>query len=120
MAIGLIVTSVANDHVGAFLEVLGDPTRRRVVQLLGEHPRRAGELADAAGTSAPVMSRHLRILLRAGLVADERVPGDARLRVFRLQREPLVALQAWLDQLQAHWNEQLGAFKRHVEGGGDQ
>jgi DNA-binding transcriptional ArsR family regulator len=111
---------VANDHVGAFLEVLGDPTRRRVVQLLGEHPCRAGELADAAGTSAAVMSRHLRILLQAGLVADERVPGDARLRVFRLQREPLVALQAWLDQLQAHWNEQLGAFKRHVEGGGDQ
>ena len=98
------------------LPALADPTRLRVVELLGERPRRAGELAQAAGTSAPVMSRHLRILLDAGFVADERVPDDARLRVFRLRREPVVALQAWLDQLQAHWNEQLGSFKRYVEG----
>ena len=50
------------------------------------------------------------------MISDERVPDDARLRVFRLRREPLVALQAWLDQVQAQWNEQLGAFRRHVEG----
>lgn len=106
---------MTKDTVEGFFEALADPTRRRVVQMLGERPRRAGELAEAAGTSAPVMSRHLRILLEAGLVSDERVPGDARLRVFRLRREPLVAVQAWLDQVQAHWNEQLGAFKRHVE-----
>ena len=86
-----------------------------MIELLGDRARRAGELAEAAGTSAPAMSRHLRIL-EAGFVADERVPDDARLRVFRLRREPVLALQAWLDQLQAHWNEQLGAFKRYVEG----
>jgi DNA-binding transcriptional ArsR family regulator len=96
---------------------LADPTRRRVLRLLGERERRAGELAAAVGTSAPVMSRHLRVLLDAGFVADERVPEDARLRVFRLRREPVLALRAWLDQLQAHWDEQLGAFKRHVESG---
>jgi DNA-binding transcriptional ArsR family regulator len=105
---------VAKD-VGGVLLALADPTRRRVVELLGAGERRAGELAEAAGTSAPVMSRHLRILLESGVVADERVPGDARLRVFRLRPEPVLALQAWLDQIQAHWNEQLGAFKRHVE-----
>jgi DNA-binding transcriptional ArsR family regulator len=91
-----------------------------VVQLLGEQPRRAGELARAAGVSAPVVSRHLRILLAAGVVVDERVAGDARLRVFRLRHESLVALQAWLDQVQAHWAEQLDSFKRHVEGQGRQ
>jgi DNA-binding transcriptional ArsR family regulator len=105
---------VQNDVEG-FFQALADPTRRRVIELLGDRERRAGELAEAAGTSAPAMSRHLRILLEAGFVADERVPGDARLRVFRLRREPVLALQAWLDQLQAHWNEQLGAFKRYVE-----
>ncbi len=94
---------------------LADPTRRRVIELLGNRAHRAGELAAAAGTSAPVMSRHLRILLEAGFVADERVPDDARLRVFRLRPEPVAALQAWLDQLQAHWDEQLGAFKRHLD-----
>jgi DNA-binding transcriptional ArsR family regulator len=106
---------VPNEPVDALFEVLADATRRRVVQVLGERPHRAGELAEAAGTSAAVMSRHLRILLRAGIVVDERVPDDARLRVFRLRREPLVALQAWLDQVQAHWTEQLGSFKRYVD-----
>ena len=61
------------------------------------------------------MSRHLRILLAAGLVADERVPDDARVRIFRLNPEPVVAVQAWLDQVQAHWREQLGSFKQHVD-----
>ena len=105
---------MAHDVV-RFLPALADPTRQRVVELLADGARRAGELAEAAGTSAPVMSRHLRILLEAGFVADERVPADARVRVFHLRREPILALQAWLDQLQAHWNEQLGAFKRYVE-----
>ncbi len=99
----------------ALLDTLSDPTRRRVVQLLGERPLRAGELARAIGASPPVISRHLRILLDAGVGTDERVPGDARLRVFRLRREPIVALRAWLDQMQAQWDEQLGAFKKHVE-----
>ncbi|MGH8979309.1 MAG: ArsR/SmtB family transcription factor [Acidimicrobiia bacterium] len=106
---------VPND-VDELLGALADPTRRRVVQLLGERPHRAGELAAASGATAPAMSRHLRVLLEAGIVVDERVPADARVRVFRLRPEPIVALQAWLDQLQAHWNEQLHAFKRHIEG----
>jgi DNA-binding transcriptional ArsR family regulator len=96
-------------------ESLADGTRRRVVELLGEGPRRARELAEALGTSAPAMSRHLRVLLQAGIVADERLADDARARVFRLRPESMVALRAWLDQLQAHWDEQLGSFKRHVE-----
>lgn len=106
---------MANEPVDGFFEALADPTRRQVVQLLGEQPLRAGQLARAVGTSAPAMSRHLRVLLEAGIVVDERVPDDARLRVFRLRPESLVAVQAWLDQVQAQWNEQLGSFKRHVE-----
>jgi DNA-binding transcriptional ArsR family regulator len=94
---------------------LADPTRRRIVEILGRGPRRAGELAAETASSPSAMSRHLRVLLDAGFVADERVPDDARLRVFRLRPEPVAALQAWLDQLQAHWAEQLGSFKRHVE-----
>jgi len=103
---------MANDLFG----VLADPTRRRVLELLSEQPRRAGDLAAAVGSSAPVMSRHLRILLESGLVADERLPDDARARVFRLRPEPIGDVQVWLDQLQAHWTEQLASFKRHVEG----
>jgi DNA-binding transcriptional ArsR family regulator len=96
-------------------EVLADPARRRVVQLLGASPRRAGELAAAVGMSAPAMSRHLRVLLRAGIITDERTPMDARMRYFRLRPQSMDALRAWLDQLQAHWHEQLASFSRHVQ-----
>jgi DNA-binding transcriptional ArsR family regulator len=102
-------------YMATVFTALADPTRRQVVELLGERPRRAGELSEAAGTSAPVMSRHLRVLLEAGVVVDERVPHDARVRLFRLRPESVDALQAWLDQLQAHWTEQLGSFKRYLE-----
>jgi DNA-binding transcriptional ArsR family regulator len=99
----------------AVLAALADDTRRRVVEELGRGPRRAGELAASLGASAPAMSRHLRVLLQAGMVADERPADDARVRRFHLRPEPLVTLRAWLDQLQAEWDEQLGSFKRHVE-----
>jgi hypothetical protein len=62
------------------------------------------------------VSRHLRVLRRSGLIADHGVADDARLRVYQLRQEPIVALQAWLDQVQAFWSDQLGAFKRRVEG----
>jgi DNA-binding transcriptional ArsR family regulator len=101
--------------VAVVFGALADPARREVVQLLGRAPRRAGELAAAVGMSAPAMSRHLKVLLQAGIVADERTAQDARLRYFRLRPQSVVALQAWLDQLQAHWDEQLASFKHHVE-----
>jgi len=97
------------------LQALADPTRLGVVQLLSAGPQRAGELAEASGLSAPAMSKHLRVLLQAGIVADERPPEDARVRIFRLRPESVVALRAWLDQLQAHWDDQLRSFKRHVD-----
>ena len=99
------------------LAALADPTRRRVIEILRERPRRAGELAADCGMSGPAMSRHLRVLRASGLVEveEERIEQDARLRVYRLRSEPFLALQAWLDQVQAFWTEQLGAFKAHIE-----
>jgi DNA-binding transcriptional ArsR family regulator len=98
---------MGND-VGPTFGALADPTRRRVVQLLSEGPRRAGEICDSAGVSGPRMSRHLRVLLEAGVVTDERSPDDARVRVFRLCPDSIVAIQAWLDQVQAHWRATAG------------
>lgn len=100
----------------AMFEVLADPTRRRVVELLAQGPRRAGELSAEVGTSPQAMSNHLRVLLVAGVVADERLATDARARLFRLRPQSLTAVQAWLDQLQAEWRVQLRSFKHHVEG----
>jgi DNA-binding transcriptional ArsR family regulator len=105
----------SEDDVGPLFAALADPTRRQVVGLLGGRPRRAGELAQATGTSGPTMSRHLRVLLAAGLVDDERGRDDARVRLFRLRPQSVVALRAWVDQLQAEWDHQLASFKDHVE-----
>jgi DNA-binding transcriptional ArsR family regulator len=81
------------------LRTLADPTRRQVVELLGEGARRAGELAQLAGVSAPVMSRHLKVLLAGGLVDDERSVMDARVRLFFLRRDRLGRLREWLEDL---------------------
>jgi DNA-binding transcriptional ArsR family regulator len=97
------------------LQALADPTRMAVVELLSTGPRRAGELADASGVSAAAMSKHLRVLLDAGVVSDARITSDARVRMFQLRPQSVVALRAWLDQLQAQWDHQLHSFKRHVE-----
>jgi DNA-binding transcriptional ArsR family regulator len=101
--------------IDEMLTALADPTRRRVVELLGEGPQRAGALAEAVGTTPPALSRHLRVLLDAGVIVDERPAHDARLRVFRLQRQSVATLRAWLDRLQAEWDGHLASFKRHLE-----
>jgi DNA-binding transcriptional ArsR family regulator len=104
-------------NIDSTLAALADPTRRQVVDLLRERPRRAGELAAGCAASSPAMSRHLRVLRASGLVEVEadQIEQDARLRVYRLRPEPFVTLQAWLDQVQSFWNDQLGAFKAYAE-----
>jgi DNA-binding transcriptional ArsR family regulator len=82
---------------GSVIDALGDPVRRQVVTLLSGGPKRAGELAVAIGVSAPALSRHLRVLLSAQVIADERLDEDARARVFRLRPQAIVAVRSWLD-----------------------
>lgn len=103
------------NELDPILAALAEPTRRGVVDLLRERPRRAGELAAAFDMSAPAMSRHLRVLRRHGLIEEERADHDARVHLIRLRHEPFVRLRAWLDQVEAFWSDQLGAFKAHAE-----
>jgi DNA-binding transcriptional ArsR family regulator len=101
--------------VDATLAALADPVRRRSVELLAERPRRAGELAAEVGVSAPVMSRHLRVLRDAALVEEEHPPFDARVRIYSLRAARMAELRSWLADAEAGWSEQLAAFKEHVE-----
>jgi DNA-binding transcriptional ArsR family regulator len=103
------------NELDATLAALAEPTRRQVVELLRERPRRASELAAGVGASAPAMSRHLRVLRLSGLVTEERVEHDARVHLYCLRPEPFTALQAWLGQVQAFWTDQLDAYRAHVE-----
>jgi DNA-binding transcriptional ArsR family regulator len=97
------------------LAALADPTRRRVVALLGARPHRAGEIAQTMRVSAPVMSRHLRVLRKAGLVREHGLEDDARVRVYELRPERFDELDAWLHEVRAFWRGQLEAFAAHVD-----
>ncbi len=107
--------ATADTRLGATLAALADPTRRAVVRLLARGPQRAGELAAALQMSPPSLSRHLRVLRRGGLIADDEPEHDARVRLYRLQPQALAPLHELLAELEAFWGEQLQAFKAHAE-----
>lgn len=102
------------DNLDRTLAALADPHRRRVVDLLRDRPRRAGELAEAARISFPAMSRHLKTLRKSGLVEEDRDEFDSRVRIYRLCNEPMTALKAWLEATEIMWTRQLIALKRHL------
>ena len=97
------------------LAALADPIRRQVVDLLCERPRRAGELAELTGLSAPAMSRHLKVLRRTGIVDEARDETDSRVRLYRLEAEGLADLDQWLANLRGFWEERLEGFRQHAE-----
>ena len=101
--------------VEATLAALADPHRRRVVELLRQGPRPAGELAREVGLAPPAMSRALRSLKAAGLVADSHPQHDARLRIYELRSAPMSELRAWLEETESLWADQLTALKAHIE-----
>jgi DNA-binding transcriptional ArsR family regulator len=75
-------------------EILADPSRRRVLNLLREGDRSAGELGQALSLSQPGVSKHLRILREAGLVS---VRAEAQRRVYRLRAAPLAEVNGWIE-----------------------
>ena len=101
--------------IDGMLDALADPTRRSIVELLVRQPYRASDLAAATGVTPSRMSKHLKVLLEAGIARDERPAGDARVRVFHLRPESIDQVRNWLDRLQAQWDAQLQSFKQHVE-----
>ena len=94
---------------------IADPVRREILSGLRHGPLSAGDIAREFPISRPAVSRHLRVLRRSGLVEERGTDADARVRIYHLRREPLVALRAWVDQVQAFWSDQLDAFRQHVE-----
>jgi hypothetical protein len=68
------------------------------------------------GASAPALSRHLRVLKRAGVVTDEGVEADARVRVYRLAPAALEPVRGWLAEVEQAWGQQLAAFRDFAEG----
>ena len=94
---------------------LSDPTRLGVIALLRKEPQCASDMANKLAMSRPATSRHLKVLREAGLVEEESLGDDARVRMYRLCPEPFANLRGWLDDVEAFWGDQLQAFKQHAE-----
>jgi DNA-binding transcriptional ArsR family regulator len=93
------------------VHALADPTRLRIVELLAEGERSAGELAAEFDTSRPGVSRHLRVLREHGLV---RVRGEGQRRVYSLDPAPLAELDGWLERYRTFWTNRLDALDVEV------
>jgi DNA-binding transcriptional ArsR family regulator len=97
------------------LAALADPTRRAIVERIRDRPQRPSEVAEALSMSRPAMSRHLRVLRKAGLISQELLEDDARAKLIQLRTEPLSQLRTWVEEVEAMWGDQLQAFKAHAE-----
>ena len=93
------------------LVALADPTRRRIVELLADGERSAGELASEFDISRPAVSRHLRVLREQGLV---RTRGQAQRRLYSLDTGPLAELDDWLGRYRAFWSQRLDALETEL------
>lgn len=85
-------------------QVLGEPRRLQILDVLRDGERPVGELVERLGMSQPAVSKHLRILREAGLVA---VRADAQRRLYRVRPEPLVELDEWLASYRRTWSTHL-------------
>jgi DNA-binding transcriptional ArsR family regulator len=93
-------------------DVLAEPTRRRILDLLREDERPVGELVATLRISQPGVSKHLRVLREAGLVA---VRHDAQRRFYRVRAEPLAEIDEWLEPYRRLWADRLDALERHLD-----
>jgi DNA-binding transcriptional ArsR family regulator len=96
----------------ATFHALADPTRRAVLDLLRRGSQPAGQIAEAFPISRPAISKHLRQLRKAHLVVETR---SGRHRVYRLNAEPLKAVDSWLEQYRHFWQMNLSNLKSFVE-----
>ena len=93
------------------LAAIADPTRRRIIELLAQRERTAGELVEAFDLSAPAISQHLNVLREAGLVTT-RAEGQSRIQ--SLNPEGLDELGAWLEKTRSVWSSRLDALEREL------
>ena len=96
------------------LHALADPTRRRIIELVAERERSAGEIAREFSISRPAVSRHLRVLREHGLV---RARDQAQRRLYSLDAAPLAELDAWLARYRRFWTQRLDALDTELRRG---
>lgn len=98
--------------MAAAFEVLAEPNRRRILDLLRAGERPVGDLVGELDLSQPAVSKHLRVLLDSGLVE---VRSDAQRRLYRVRTEPLRSIDEWLEPYRRLWSGRLDQLERHLD-----
>jgi DNA-binding transcriptional ArsR family regulator len=106
------MVTVRRQQRDVVFRAIADPTRRKILALLRDRQQTVGEIAGNFSTSRPAISKHLRLLQSAGLVVTNQ-RGTAR--ICELNAKPLRAINDWLQEYEAFWNENLGSLKNYVE-----
>jgi DNA-binding transcriptional ArsR family regulator len=91
---------------------LAEPHRRQILDLLRGGERSVGDLVGRLELSQPGVSKHLKVLRDAGLVA---VRPDGKRRIYALRSQPLAEVDGWLEPYRAFWSGRLDALERHLE-----
>src|SRR4051812_13189977 len=107
---------MSEDGLSSTFAALADPTRRAILARLAQGEANVGELAEPFAMSLPAVSKHLKVLQRAGLIEQGR---QAQWRPCRLQPEPLKEVAGWMEQYRRFWDEsfdRLDAYLRELQG----
>jgi DNA-binding transcriptional ArsR family regulator len=106
------MVTIASRQNNSVFRAIADPTRREILSLLRSGERTVGEIAANFRTSRPAISKHLRLLRAAGLVASRK---DGTAQICALNAKPLLAVNGWLREYEAFWSESMRGLKRYVE-----
>src|SRR5580704_16740857 len=102
---------MTSDHLSATFAALADPTRRAILARLASGEAPVSELAEPFNMSMPAVSKHLKVLERAGLIARSR---EAQWRPCRLSATPLKEVADWVDHYRSFWEQSLDRLNQYL------
>jgi DNA-binding transcriptional ArsR family regulator len=114
MSIETVANSAANRQLDDVFRALSDPTRRALIARLAKRPCMVTELAEPFAMSLPAVSKHLKVLERAGLVSRT---VDGRIHRCSFSPEPLHRAEQWISRYRAFWEDTLDALSGYIERG---
>src|SRR5215813_10502034 len=98
--------------VASAFEIIAEPNRRAILNLLVSSEQSVGEIERQLRMTQPTVSKHLRVLREAGFVEST---VDAQRRLYRLNPEPLLEIDSWLEQFRRFWSAHIDALERHLD-----
>ena len=99
-------------NLDSVFRALADPTRRAVIQQLGQGPASVSELAKPFNMALPSFMKHIGVLEESGLIGSEKI---GRVRRCKIEPEKMAIAQAWLEEQSALWEERLDRFEAHLK-----